>query len=54
MIPENCGSWPLKTWGDMVSKLHCISALMKIGTECKSNRLIMYMVFGTNDLDPKL
>ena len=38
----------------MVSKLQCVSTLMKIGAECKSNRLIMYMVFGTDDLDPKL
>ena len=43
-----------QNWADLISKLKCAPTFMKFGTQCKSNMLIMNMVLGTDDLDPKL
>ena len=54
MIFENCGSLPeIKNLADFVSKLQCAPTL-KFGTLCKSNMLIINMVLGIDDLDPKI
>ena len=42
-------------WVDLdLVKLQCVPTFMKFGTSCKSNILIMNMVPGIDDLDPKL
>ena len=40
----------LKTWADLVSKLQCAPTFMKFGTYYKTNRLIMNIALGTDDL----
>ena len=39
---------------NLVTKLQCVPTFMKSGTQWKSNMLIMNMVLGTEDPDPKL
>ena len=52
---ENCGPWlEIRNLGRFGLKTLMHSSSMKFGTKCKSNMLIMNIVFGTDDLDPKL
>ena len=43
----------LKAWADLLSKLQ-YARFMKFGTQNKSNMLIMNILTGINNLDPKL
>ena len=44
----------LKTWADFVSKLQYPRFLMKFGTQNKLNMLIINILTGIDELDPKL
>ena len=51
----NFGSWPkIKNFGRFGLKIAMYPIFMKFGTQNKSNMLIMKMLIGIDDLDPKL
>ena len=51
----NCGSWPeIKNLGRFGLKIAMCLIFMKFSTQNKSNMLIMSILIGIDDLDPKL
>ena len=51
----NCGSWPeIKNLSRFGLKVAMCPIFMKVGTQNKWNMLIINILIGTDDLDPKL